>query len=459
MTHSNGKPADIRLDAKKLNTPRTLLVGLAFLSICAFWQMYDNIVPLILTKTFHMNETFSGAVMAADNVLALFLLPFFGTLSDKTNTKLGKRMPFILFGTGCAVILMNILPLLDNGYYAAPSAFKTVSFVIVLGLLLIAMGTYRSPAVALMPDVTPKPLRSKANAIINLMGALGGIIYLGVAAVMYPNAKVQGLAHVNYQPLFIIVSAIMFVAVAALVLTIKEPQLVSANKALEAEHPEWNLAQADESGNEVLPAPVKRSLGFLLASIALWFIGYNGVTTWFTTYVDVVMGQGLGGASTCLLIATGGAIISYIPIGQLASKIGRKKTIMGGCVLLAICFFLGYVLTTTYSSINAIMFVVFALVGFAWAAINVNSLPMVVEMCKGSDVGKFTGYYYTASMAAQVVTPILVGTLMRQIDYRVLFPYAAFFVACSFVTMLFVKHGDARVEAKRGLEAYEDMDD
>ena len=449
----------MKLDANKLNTPRTLLVGLAFLSICAFWQMYDNVVPLILGETFHMNETFTGAIMAADNILALFLLPLFGSLSDRADTRIGKRMPFILFGTGCAVILMNVLPLLDNGYYAAPDTFKTVSFVIVLGLLLVAMGTYRSPAVALMPDVTPKPLRSKANAIINLMGALGGILYLGVAAVMYPNSKVQGLAHVNYQPLFIIVSAIMFLAVAALFLTIKEPKLAEANRALEAEHPEWNLAEDDGSGHEVLPPAVKRSLGFLLASIALWFIGYNGVTTWFTTYVDAVMGQGLGGASTCLLIATGGAIVSYIPIGQLASRIGRKKTILGGCVVLSVCFFLGFVLTTTYRSINAAMFVVFACVGFAWAAINVNSLPMVVEMCKGSDIGKFTGYYYTASMAAQVVTPILAGTLMRQISYKVLFPYAACFVALSFVTMLFVKHGDAKVEAKRGLSAFEDMDD
>lgn len=449
----------MKLDANKFNTPRTLLVGLAFLSICAFWQMYDNVVPLILGETFHMNETFTGAIMAADNILALFLLPLFGSLSDRADTRIGKRMPFILFGTGCAVILMNVLPLLDNGYYAAPDTFKTVSFVIVLGLLLVAMGTYRSPAVALMPDVTPKPLRSKANAIINLMGALGGILYLGVAAVMYPNSKVQGLAHVNYQPLFIIVSAIMFLAVAALFLTIKEPKLAEANRALEAEHPEWNLAEDDGSGHEVLPPAVKRSLGFLLASIALWFIGYNGVTTWFTRYVSEIMGQGLGGASTCLLIATGGAIVSYIPIGQLASRIGRKKTILGGCVVLSVCFFLGFVLTTTYRSINAVMFVVFACVGFAWAAINVNSLPMVVEMCKGSDIGKFTGYYYTASMAAQVVTPILAGTLMRQISYKVLFPYAACFVALSFVTMLFVKHGDAKVEAKRGLSAFEDMDD
>ena len=443
----------------KLNNKRTVLVGLAFLSICAFWQMYDNVVPLILTKTFHLHETFSGAIMAADNVLALFLLPFFGTLSDRTNTRIGKRMPYILGGTLAAVIMLNILPILDNSYYAAASTGKMVAFVVILGLLLIAMGTYRSPAVALMPDVTPKPLRSKANAIINLMGAVGGIIYLAVAAVLYPNSKVQGLEHVDYAPLFIVVSLIMAASIAVMFVTIREPKLAEENRKLEAEHPEWNLAEDDGSGNEVLPAEVKRSLGFLLASIALWFIGYNGITTWFTTYVDKVMGQGLGGASTCLLIATGGAIISYIPIGSIASKIGRKKTIQTGTILLAACFLAGYFLTTTFSSINAVMFVVFALVGFAWAAINVNSLPMVVEMCRGSDIGKFTGYYYTASMAAQVVTPILAGFLMRNISYKILFPYAALFVLLSFVTMTMVKHGDAAPEAKKGLEAFEDMED
>ena len=283
----------------KLNSRRTILTGLAFLSICAFWQMYDNVIPLILTKTFHMNETLSGAIMAADNILALFLLPFFGARSDKTNTKIGKRMPYILFGTGCAVLLMNLLPLIDNSYAVAPSPFKTASFVIVLGLLLIAMGTYRSPAVALMPDLTPKPLRSRANAIINLMGAVGGMIYLGIAAVLYSQKRLSAMGltkadQLDYQPLFLIVSAIMFVSVGVLFLTIKEPKLAKENQDLEAQHPEWNLAETDASGHEVLPKPVKKSLGFLLASIALWFAGYNGVTTWFTTYVASVMGQGLG---------------------------------------------------------------------------------------------------------------------------------------------------------------------
>ncbi len=444
----------------KLNNKRTILVGLAFLSICSFWQMYDNLIPLILRRTFALDESLTGMIMAADNVLALFLLPLFGGLSDRCRPgKLGRRTPFILAGTAGAVVLMNLLPALDNSYAAQAAPFKLVSFVIVLGLLLIAMGTYRSPAVALMPDVTPKPLRSKANAIINLMGAVGGVLYLGVSAILYPASKTGSAGHVDYQPLFLIVSLIMVAAVAVLLFTIREPRLAEENRALEKKHPEWNLARDDGSGRETLPAPVKRSLGFLLASIALWFIGYNGVTTWWSNYMAEVMGAGLRGTNTCLTIATVGAIVSYIPIGIAASRFGRKRTIQAGVVLLAGCFLAGYLLTVRATEITPIMYVAFALVGLAWAAINVNSLPMVVEMCRGSDVGKFTGYYYTASMAAQVVTPVLAGTLMKHVGYQILFPYAAFFVAMSFVTMLFVRHGDSKAEAKTGLDAFEDMDD
>ena len=442
----------------KLNNKRTILVGLAFLSISAFWQMYDSVMTLILAGTFQLNETVSGAIMAADNVLALFLLPLFGAISDRTETRIGRRMPFILGGTAAAVVLMNLLPLLDNRYAAAPSPVTLAGFVAVLALLLVAMGTYRSPAVALMPDVTPKPLRSKGNAIINLMGAVGGILYLAVAAVMYPTSRTEGMAHVDYQPLFLVVSLIMAAAVVVLFLTVREPKLAEENRRLEAAHPEWDLAEDDGSGHETLPAPVKRSLGFLLVSISLWFIAYNGVTTWFTRYVAEVMGEGLGGASTCLLVATAGAIVSYIPVGAAASRFGRKKTILFGVALLAACFLLGFVLTTVYSSIQPIMYLVFALVGLAWAAINVNSLPMVVEMCRGSDIGKFTGYYYTFSMAAQVVTPIAAGALISAVGYRVLFPYAACFAALAFVTMCFVRHGDVKAAGKRGLDAFGDMD-
>ncbi len=453
----------------KLNTKRTVLVGLAFMSICAFWQMYDSVVPLILSNHFHLDEQWSGVIMAADNVLALFLLPFFGGLSDRINTPIGKRLPFVIGGTAAAAILMNILPALANGYYMAASGGTLVLFVVVLGCLLISMGTYRSPAVALMPDVTHKPLRSKAHAIINLMGALGGLLYLGVTAVLYSKARTEQfytLGHftdatgaqvpvLDYTTLFIVVSGIMVTAVVVLVLTIREPKLAAENRAYEAAHPEENLSETSDTGAEVLPKAVKKSLLFLLLSVSLWYVGYNGVTTWFTTYISRVMGEGIGGASTCLLVATGGAIVSYIPVGALASKIGRRKTILGGAALLSASFAIAFFVTRNATAITPPMYILFVLVGLAWAAINVNSLPMVVEMCKGSEVGKFTGYYYTFSMAAQVVTPILAGSLLKNVGYETLFPYAAFFVAASFVTMLFVRHGDNKVEVKKGLEAYD----
>ena len=453
----------------KLNTKRTVLVGLAFLSISAFWQMYDNVVPLILANNFQLDESWTGLIMAADNILALFLLPLFGGLSDKCNSKIGRRMPFILSGTALAIILMNVLPRLANSYFGAASGSLLLAFVITLGLLLIAMSTYRSPAVALMPDVTPKPLRSKGNAIINLMGAVGGLIYLGVAAVLYSDANIEKLytighipgedgisvAVVNYSTLFAVVSGIMLLAITVLVITIKEPKLAAENRAYEQAHPEQILTTTESDGKEVLPKGVKRSLGFLLVSISLWFIGYNGVTTWFSTYISRVMGEGIGGASTCLLVATAGAIVSYIPIGNLASKIGRRKTIMGGVILLATSFLAAYFVTVNATRITPPMYVLFVTVGIAWAAINVNSLPMVVEMCKGSEVGKFTGYYYTFSMVAQVVTPVLAGTLLKTISYKILFLYAAVFVAGSFVTMCFVKHGDNKVQGKKGLDAFD----
>lgn len=438
----------------KLNTKRTVLVGFAFLSICAFWQMYDNLVPKILTETFGIGESISGIIMASDNVLALFLLPLFGGLSDKCTSKLGRRRPFILFGTIAAVVLMMALPILTDSYHAVPAVWKIVVFIFSLGMLLIAMGTYRSPAVALMPDVTPKPLRSQANAIINLMGAIGGILYLLITTFLY-NTKSE--AYVSYLPLFAIVGGIMLLALVVVMLFVNEPKLVAEQKKYEEEHPEDNLVQVTENG-EALPSDVKKSLSFLLVSITLWFIGYNGVTTWFSVYAEQTWGMTLGQANTCLTIATAGAIVSYIPVGNIASKIGRRKTIRFGTLLLSSSFFVAFLYTMLSDSFSPVFYVLFILVGMAWAAINVNSLPMVVEMCKGSEVGKFTGLYYTFSMTAQIMTPIVAGWLLENVDYKALFPYAAIFVFASFITMSLVKHGDNKVVAKKGLEAF-DVDD
>lgn len=442
----------------KLNTNQTIRIGFAFLSICAFWQLYNNVVPLILTNTFHLNETYSGMIMAADNVLALFLLPLFGSISDRTNTRMGRRKPFILFGTIAAVCAMLLLPVIDNLYAVTHNKVLTGVFIAVLALILIIMGTYRSPAVALMPDVTPKPLRSRANAIINLMGALGGIIYLIIATLLYSEKRTAGLPHVNYFLLFAVVAGIMLLSLAIVMFTVDEVALSAKMLEYEKAHPEENLAKTDESGNEELPREVKKSLGFILVSVSLWFISYNAVETWFTTYASRQWNMALGSSSLCLTIATVGAIITYIPAGAMAGKIGRKKTIMGGIVLMIAAFAMAFIYTLLSDQFSPILYVLFVMIGVGWAAINVNSLPMVVEMCKGSDIGKFTGTYYTFSMAAQIVTPIVAGWLMNHVSYSTLFPYSLVFIAAAFLTMSMVKHGDSEVTVKKGLEAF-DVDD
>ena len=443
----------------KLDKRNTVLVGMAFLSICAFWQMYNNVIPLILTNTFHLNETWSGVIMASDNVLGLFLLPLFGGISDRCSSKWGRRRPFIFFGTIAAVVLMMMLPLLDDSYFNSQNTWQLILFIVVLGLLLIAMGTYRSPAVALMPDVTPKPLRSRANAIINLMGAIGGILYLIIATLLYSEARTAGMEHVSYLLLFAIVAGIMLLALVIVMTMVDEPALCEKALQYEAEHPEDNLTDTDESGNEKLPQDVKKSLIFLLSAVALWFIAYNAIETWFTTYAANIWNMALGSASLSLTIATVGAIITYIPSGSLAEKIGRKKTILIGVVLLGSCMIFLFLYTLLSKKFYPALNIVFALVGVAWAMINVNSLPMVVEMCKGSDIGKFTGYYYTFSMAAQTVTPIAAGFLMHHVGYTTLFPYSAVFMGLAFAAMHFVRHGDSRPLKKvGGIEAFDEMD-
>ncbi len=442
----------------KLDIKRTVQMGFGFLSICAFWQMYNAIIPLVLTNTFHLAETYSGIIMAMDNVLALFLLPFFGAISDKCKNKMGRRKPFFLYGTIAAVLLMLLLPLIDNSYYANPTTSKEIIFIGILGALLVAMGTYRSPTVALVADCTIKPLRSRANAIINLMGALGGVVYLIVAAIFYPASKVSSLDHVNYMLLFMVVAGIMLISLGIVMLGIDEVTLSKNVENYESLHPEENLSVKDENGNEVLPKEVKRSLAFLLMSVSLWFIAYNGMETWFTTYAVKMWSMALGDASVCMLLASVGAIVFFIPSGMLAAKIGRKKTILLGVILLGGSFFAGFVFTLLSDTFSPVCYLIFACMGAGWAFINVNSLPMVLEMCSDSDSGKFTGYYYTFSMSAQIVTPIVAGWLLSHVGYMTLFPYATLFAALAFVTMLFVQHGDVHVEAKTGLEAFEDLD-
>ena len=423
----------------KLNYKRTVLIGLAFLSICAFWQMYDSIIPLILQNTFGIGETLTGAIMAADNVLAIFLLPLFGALSDKADTRLGKRMSFIVTGTVLAVIFLLILPIADR-------KVNMVLFIVSLFALLVSMGLYRSPAVALMPDLTPKPLRSSANAVINLMGAVGAIYALILIRLLVKKEE-----HPSYLPVFLGVVGIMVLAVIILVATINEKKIAAK---IAEEYPE-EAKEEKEKEEHGLPAPVKRSLVLILVSIFLWFTAYNAVTTAFSRYAVTVWGMEGGGFASCLMVAMVAAIISYIPIGIISSKIGRKKSILIGLVMM----FISYTSVFFYPTYNVTANIFFAIIGIGWAAISVNSLPMVVEMSKGSDIGKYTGLYYTFSMTAQIFTPIVSGALLQYVSYSTLFPYAMFFTACAFVTMTMVKHGDSKPMKKENVLENFDVED
>ena len=520
----------------KLNYKRTILVGFAFFLISVFWQAYDATIALTLTNKFGMNQTWSGVVMALDNILALFLLPMFGTLSDKHKGKSGRRTPFIRFGTTVAAIALVALSFVDNmqlnlikdisvvddpaalsviydtqadkelqspsgtkfrladkfskedftairskddikdvtnrdedmtpytSYvvparqaYAADMTAKNptplIIFVLVLLVLLVAMGTFRSPAVALMPDVTLKPLRSKANAIINLMGNAGGIIVLLLGMGFAFGISKAGNAMMSYTPYYLTIAGVMVAALVIFLLPVKEPQWVAQMQSDAIRYGIEEEVKEDTAKKKKLSKPQMFSLICILLSVALWYIGYNAVTSKYSVYAPNVL---LMGYSETMLIAQACAIVSYLPAGMIASKIGRKKTILAGVAMLATAF--GVASFMRASSPAWLMYIMFALAGIAWATINVNSFPMVVEMCSGSDVGKYTGFYYTASMAAQTLTPMLSGFLMDQLGMTILFPYAAIFVALAFVTMLMVKHGDAKIITKKGLEAL-DIDD
>lgn len=447
----------------KLDYKRTLSVGFAFFLITMFWQAYDTLVPKILCDKFGLSQAASGTVMALDNVFALFLLPIFGALSDKTRSRFGRRTPYIVVGTLLSALAFIALAFVDAMQTAriahiapddaslAEKAAATVAenpalliwFIALLFVLLLSMALFRSPAVALMPDVTPKPLRSRGNAVINLMGAVGGITVL-VLGILFGTGKDENRL-MSFRGMILVVSVLMLLSLLVFLLTVKEPILV---RKMEEESRALGI---DETPSEASDASPKRrlsrgermSLVCILAAVALWYMGYNAVTTKYSLYAGDVLHQDY---NSTLIVAQAVAIVSYLPIGALSARLGRKNTILVGVG----CLFTSFLFASFLRAGTPIfvMYLFFALAGFGWAAISVNSFPMVVELSRGGDVGKYTGYYYTASMAAQVLTPIVSGAFMDLSDsMTVLFPYATVFVALSFLSMLFVRHGDAHPTA------------
>ena len=463
----------------KLNYKRTLLVGMAFFLITAFWQAYDAIIPLILTNHFGLPQTASGAVMSVDNVLAVFLLPLFGALSDKTSTRFGKRTPFIFVGSLVAILSFVCLTFIDNYQLAKVVAagipdlslagataeaqiqeltlrltlenpLPFIGFIATLLVVLLAMAVFRSPAVALMPDVTVKPLRSKANAIINLTGTVGGILVLVLGMVFATSKK----PYMSYTGYVLAVVAVMLLGLLVFLFTVKEPkwarEMEEESRALEEES-ETGAAE----GGRKLSRSEFTSLLLILASVALWYIGYNSITSKYSVYATNILGFDF---NLTLIIAQAAAIVSYIPVGMISSRVGRKKPILAGVLILAAAFLIGNFITS--DTPEFVMIPVFIMAGIGWATINVNSFPMAVELARGGNVGKYTGYYYTASMSAQIVAPILSGLLYDLLGMRyVFFAFGTVFVMLSFLTMLFVKHGDNKPEAKKDVLSHLDVED
>ena len=425
----------------KLNYKKVIFTGFAFFLICAFWQAYDNVIPLILTNKFGMNQTWSGVIMALDNLFALFLLPLFGALSDKTNTKFGRRTPYIFIGTICAVLFFIFLPLIDTLWL----------FILALLLVLLSMSIFRSPAVALMPDVTCKPYRSKANAVINLMGTAGGMIVLVFGTIFKTSEEHK----TDFFPYILATAGLMLLGLIVFLLTVREKKW-AAEMIEDAEKyfPDKEEEERETVGGKLTKSQVV-SLVLILASVALWYMGYNAVTSKYSLYATNVLGHDY---NLTMMIAQGAAIIAYIPVGLVASKMGRKKTVLIGVALLFTAFLTAAFMRKGSSPI--IMYTLFALAGIGWATINVNSFPMVVELAKSSDTGRYTGFYYTASMAAQTLTPVLSGVIMDAAGNMLpLFFYAAAMVGGSFLTMLFVRHGDSKPEKLQNkIEAFADND-
>lgn len=431
----------------KLNYKLTILVGFAFMSILAFWQFYDQVIPYMLEDTFKLSTFSANAIMSIDNVLAIFMLPFFGALSDRTRTRLGKRTPYILVGTIFAVILMLVLAVFQQ-------KVMFWGFFVTLVLLLIVMATYRSPAVAYMPDITPKVLRSKANAVINLVGYIGGIFATLVMMILLkdtaPGDRVK-YEQSAFMPVFAIIAAFMLISVLVMVFTVKENKVVK-----EADIGKEQTETVRKNGK--MQKNVFVSLILILISVFLWYMAYNAVTTAFSRYCATVWNTDLSASSSYLLVATISAIVFFVPLGFLSGRVGRKKSVLLGIVLMTICYSIAIFIRHQ----TPIMYVIFGLVGIGWASINVNSFPMVVEMSTGSNVGKYTGYYYTFSMAAQITTPLLSGLLIDKLSwgYNILFPYAVLFSVLSFITMSFVRHGDAKpLPKKSALEAFSSEED
>lgn len=431
----------------KLNYKRTFYIGFAFFAILMVWQIYNHYAPLFLDQMLQANLQNAtqrwyiiGIIMAMDNFFALFMLPLFGALSDKTLSKYGKRMPYIVVGMILSII---VFPLIAVFYFLD----SLVGVIVMMGLTLVVMNVYRSPAISLMPDVTPKPLRSKANGIINLVGYIGAILAGGLAIVFKFTEDNR-----NYVIPFIISSVFLLVALVMLLVKIRENAILKeVQKEMELGE-QYSLTEDVITENKPLSKSDKRNLIILLISVFLWFASFNAVETFLSVYAENVLNNSAI-AGTAVIILTVSSIITFVPAGLVTSRFGRKNVVLFGLITIL----LALILLILIREFNIWMMLSFSLAGIGWASINVNSYPMLVEMTHKGNIGKYTGLYYTFSMLAQSFTPIIAGAIMTfLLGPDPLFYYSAVLMAAALlVFMLFKENKLAVKKQKTILESFD----
>ena len=508
----------------KLDFKRTLKVGFAFLGIMLFWEVYDYIMPLVLSNYFGLSTSEYGIIMGLDNLLSIFLLPLFGSLSDKAvSAKYGRRTRFIFWGSiaaAASIVFLMIMELLqfkqiagtvlvdiqaiidaankagtplsetdkatiqgyisqliatgyidadfvtnafaNNEFLQAVSTIQVqvarnvmsanptflIMFIIALLCILVAMASYRSPAIALMPDVTPKPLRSQANALITFMGGVGGALSILVYKI-FGAQKYE-----SHIPLWIVTAGLLLVILALYLVFVKEKDFVALRLKEEEEH---NVIDEEEEeakqGMTKLPKEKFISLLLILGTVFLWFMGYNCVRSHMSVYATNYLGFTQGFVGTVNLFNGIGGAIALVPCAFLAAKIGRKKTIFVGLAIAAAAFVPSFFMTANTPGVKILFPLCFILSGFGMVFINVNTLPMVTELSKGSNVGKYTGYYYVSSMTAQAVTPYFAGLVMGDniSHWNWMFVYSVALIAAATITTAFIKYGDAKAEKAKGI--------
>lgn len=466
----------------KLNVKRTALIGFAFFGILLLWQVYDSWCPTFLTDIFARRlyncssaalkasgetdkilnvQWLVGIIMACDNLAALILLPIFGNLSDKTKTPIGKRMPFILLGTFVSAVAFPFIPLFFHYN-------NIIGMIIMMVIVLVFMMMYRNPAVALMPDITPKPLRAKANGIINIMGYFGGAFatVLGIFMVLseYINAPDAARKLWIIEIPFIIASILMVISALVLFCTIKENKLAEELKDELAEGERLAAVETPIDDDAPMSSANKRMLLAILAAEFLWFMADNAIGTYLGNYVIYYLQS--SSSNTMFLTIIGGvaSVAGFAIAGSIADRYGRKWTITGGLGItiagvILMCFVrpsAAVVGSNGELAFPVLMYVFAAIRGFGMALVHNCSFPMVVELCSSKKIGKFTGFYYTASMSAQTLTPILLGLVFKATKaWNALPVYSSILLvlSCAVFTLLVKNIKASKVANAKGLEA------